>query len=439
MSEIWKPLTIDDHETGYTISSHGSVQDENKKLFKFYNERGWYNFYFKKNGKLKQLKVHRLVAMNFIDNPMKFKYVQHVDGNRHNNHVNNLKWAFSKTKKIVDESSLNDAIWRPIYINGEVTNYSVSVKGDIRVADTLQLLSLSSCVGYASCTIGHKDKRYKKLAHRLVAEAFIPNDDEKKYVNHINYNRMDNRVENLEWVTASENTKHARLKADRNSYRVPVIRWNLDGTEPVYYDSCKQAEDEVGSGVHHCVTGRLKTARGYIWTYANAREKIEIDLNEFKPVENHPKFLISIDGRIYSLSHKKIKTHMPTDSYMRVNLDKKSYYIHKLIAIHFIDKPENYNDKWIVNHKDGNKLNNSIGNLEWMSASDNTRHVYDNGLSKSATPIVQKDSGGNIVGEYPSISHASRAFKCKRYHILNPCKNKDKCVVCSFKWQFKRC
>ena len=39
MSEIWKPLTIDDHETGYTISSHGSVQDENKKLFKFYEER----------------------------------------------------------------------------------------------------------------------------------------------------------------------------------------------------------------------------------------------------------------------------------------------------------------------------------------------------------------------------------------------------------------
>ena len=206
---------------------------------------------------MKQIKVHRLVALNFIDNPKKFKYVQHIDGNLHNNHVNNLKWAFSKTKKVVDESSLNDAIWRPIYINGEVTNYSVSVKGDIRVANTLQLLSLSLCVGYASCTIGHKDKRYKKLAHRLVAEAFIPNDDvEKKYVNHKNYNRMDNRVENLEWVTQSENTKHARLKAGRKSYKVPVIRWNLDGTEPFYYDSVKEAQAEIGpgSGVGHCVT-----------------------------------------------------------------------------------------------------------------------------------------------------------------------------------------
>lgn len=123
---------------------------------------------------------------------------------------------------------------------------------------------------------------------------------------------------------------------------------------------------------------------------------------------------------------------------MGIDLNEKHYCIHKLVALNFIDKPENYNDKWVVNHKDGDKLNNNVENLEWMSASDNTRDAYKNGLNKNAKPIVQKDSEGNIVGEYPSINHASRAFKCTKYHILTPCKNKDKCTICSFEWQFKK-
>ncbi len=58
--------------------------------------------------------------------------------------------------------------------------------------------------GYYKCTLSKKGKRYTRLIHRLVAEAFVPNPDNKKYVRHINKDIHDNRSQNLEWVTALE-------------------------------------------------------------------------------------------------------------------------------------------------------------------------------------------------------------------------------------------
>ncbi len=121
-------------------------------------------------------------------------------------------------------------------------------------------------------------------------------------------------------------------------------------------------------------------------------------------------------------------------------MDKKHHCIHRLLALHFIDKPENYNDKWIVNHKDGNKLNNSIENLEWMSASDNTQHAYDTGARKTARPIIQKDLDGNIVQEYLNATHASRVLNLGHNlnsQILRACKDPSKSVVFGFKWELK--
>lgn len=58
-------------------------------------------------------------------------------------------------------------------------------------------------------------------------------------------------------------------------------------------------------------------------------------------------------------------------------LERKKFSIHRLIALHFIPNPNNYP---MINHKDGNTLNNSIDNLEWCTASQNTRHAFDTGL-----------------------------------------------------------
>ena len=104
-------------------------------------------------------------------------------------------------------------------------NYSISNLGNVRNDKTDRILkSYIKPSGYKQVQLGRKT--IPQYIHRLVAIAFIPNIENKPQVNHINGNKGDNRVENLEWVTASENDlaygytlrieNRKKKKSDRN-------------------------------------------------------------------------------------------------------------------------------------------------------------------------------------------------------------------------------
>lgn len=92
IEEEWKDII--DYEN-YSISNYGNVKNNktNKILKNSIDRYGYYKINLSKNNKGKHFKIHRLVAIHFIDNPDNKKCVDHIDNNPLNNHINNLRWA----------------------------------------------------------------------------------------------------------------------------------------------------------------------------------------------------------------------------------------------------------------------------------------------------------------------------------------------------------
>lgn len=471
MNEIWKPLVVNNECTQYTISSHGNIRDENGlQTYNFGTFEGHYTFDFKRNGKICRIKIHRYVAMNFLENPYNLKYICHIDGDTFNNRVANLKWVSSSQNKVDDIDMSDkivpstivvprqkcaievfvpegvDEIWKTVVIDDVVWNYEVSNFGNIRITNTQKLRSLNNNTGYMVCTLFYNGKPHSKQVHRLVAQAFLPpcDDLDKTVVNHKDYNKINNHVDNLEWVSISENNKHAHQNTNRKITKTAIIRRNLDGSNPVTYEAVNYARKEFGPHVTTCLSGKAKQAYGYLWEYVNPpsrlqpRQNDDEDSTESVQIENHPDFILYKDGRVYNKKRKQFLTPRKTGAYMSVVLNNKHYCIHRLLGIYFVEKPENFTEKWIINHKDGDKTNNTVENLEWMSASENTQHAYNTGLRPNIRAIIQKDLNGNIIAEYSSAGQISKVIgKDVTSIILKKCKHPTNSIYGGFKWEFK--
>ena len=86
---------------------------------------------------------------------------------------------------------------------------------------------------------------------------------------------------------------------------------------------------------------------------------------------------ITTDGKIYNKKWGKYVKPQPNGTgYLRVHIAGKMYFVHRLVASKYIPNPDNLPQ---VNHKDGNKHNNCVDNLEWVSNKDNSLHALHNG------------------------------------------------------------
>lgn len=276
---------------------------------------------------------------------------------------------------------------KDLIINNEITDYQINEHGEIYSKKTNKLLvGTIYNTGYRMVRLTTKDGKKGYAVHRLVAQSFLPNPDNLPIVNHIDGNKLNNDVTNLEWVTQSYN----RIHASKNHL-----------TKEAYGKRQKEniQEDNV------------------IW-------KRYKDTN----------YLVSKDGQVFNVKTKILLKQTPNQSgyiryTLRINNQNKSKQAHTLVIETWTD--ETLENK-VINHKDGNKTNNKLSNLEVVTKSQNALHSCYS-LNNNVKPVIKIFENQEIL--YPSISEAARQNNVTDGAIRFALKTGGKC--CQAYWKYK--
>lgn len=184
-------------------------------------------------------------------------------------------------------------LWKEIEGYGE---YEVSNMGEIRHRITKSPHKLNICQhGYPKIYFN----KSSHFVHRVVMKAFVPNLENKPFVNHKNGIKSDNRVENLEWCTAKENINHAintglskahnRGKSGKECTQTKeVSQYSLTGELISNYETITEASRTLGitqGGISQCCIGIKKTYKGFVWKYKNQKDLNEAEM--FKAEKLH--------------------------------------------------------------------------------------------------------------------------------------------------------
>ena len=160
-------------------------------------------------------------------------------------------------------------------------------------------------------------------------------------------------------------------------------------------------------------------------------------------------YQVSDHGRIRSFV--KWRTRSTDPRIMAIRPDRKGYLrcyiggrnipVHRVVATTFLENPQK---KPQVNHIDGNKLNNSIGNLEWVTNTENQRHAFKNGLKTTkhltdatSKPVLQFSKDGDFIAQFKSTCDASRKTGVDQTSICNCCnKKRHRNTAGGFIWKY---
>lgn len=261
-----------------------------------------------------------------------------------------------------------------LMIDGEETPYLLYEDGTIYSEKRKRFLKgYETEEGYIRVATAHKGKTVFFLLHRKIAEYFLPNPDNLPIVHHKNHIRNDNRVENLEWVSAEQNARDQLKRQERRT----VSQKPLD--------------------------------------------------NNWVSTTVNPNYLVNEHGQCMNSKKHTILAGTRRNGYVRYYLAGKAYSAHCLVWEAFYGYLPDY-----IDHIDGNKENNALTNLREVSQSENMKNAYANG-HKGQCSIQQIDKDGNIVATYKTIQEAADTIGVTHAAVRSAADRKGTCQ--GFYWQ----
>ena len=235
--QIWYPLK---EYPLYEINKAGQIRNASShKLRKIdHTNRSFARILLRtSDGRCISVHLDELVADTFLQNTDKNKCdtLIHLDGNPYNCSADNLTWSkdeSAKQKSLLEKGIVKPDEYYTFYPLMEFPDsiYEINKMGQVRNKNTHKLLKGAKRTGYLVYTLLINGKIVSRSAHIMVAKQFIPNPENKPIVNHIDEDKSNPCIDNLEWVTASENATHGKTQERANIARnKPINEYNLQG------------------------------------------------------------------------------------------------------------------------------------------------------------------------------------------------------------------
>ena len=332
----------------------------------------------------------------------------------------------------------------------ENQNYLIYSDGSVYSRYSNLFLSPSISSGYHTVGLQIGSKKKMERIHRLVALYFVTNLDPTKCttVNHKDSNKLNNNYLNLEWVTPQYNATHAVNKISYTAGHTScVYQLDIEGNIVNTFDSIVEAAKHTGisqSMISHCCGGRTNKSTDnngieYRWQFVEESklDKVPIDA---KPIPDFDNYLITNDGKVYSLRKGGyLIQNVTPDGYMKVCLKtptrKDNFMVHRLVADAYLPKDDS---RQIVNHKNSNRQDNHVSNLEYVTTRENSIHSYKTGNSakfKKAVKMIDPIKK-TVLATFTSIAEASETTKIDKMSISQCC-NKRYRLGGGYLWQFE--
>ena len=295
-------------------------------------------------------------------------------------------------------------MWKDIsFIKG----YQASDEGYVRNAKSKRVLKPSKIYGYHRFNIG----KTSYSVHGVVARTFLPlPSDPSMIVNHLDGDKINNKVKNLRFCTLSENTQHA-VDTGLITYKTrKVDQYSLDGEYITTYDSITSASIATGldvSGITKVCKKKRKFCGNFIWKHTDPDVGVSPDTQEWKVVNSFPNYKVSNKGEVANQDGHMLSQYVDAAGYHSVQLTNgdltKRIKIHILVTQHYLPTSD---PSCVVNHKNGKRGDNSVENLELVSQAQNVQHAHDTGLNRTGKSVVQLDLNGNELKTFKNIREA---------------------------------